>query len=87
MRDMLSGAMRRSDRQITDFEGILDVLERCDTLRLGMNGEGYPYVVPVSFGYEALDGRVTLTLRGRDGSPESALESIAGALAVPGPTT
>ena len=38
MRDMLSGAMRRSDRQITDFEGILDVLERCDTLRLGMNG-------------------------------------------------
>ena len=40
-----------------------------------------------ALGAVELDGRVTLTLRGRDGSPESALESIAGALAVPGPTT
>lgn len=64
MKDMLSGGMRRSDRQITELNDILDVLNRCDTLRLGINGEGYPYVVPVSFGYEALDGRVTLYFHG-----------------------
>lgn len=47
--------MRRADREITDFDEILDVLRRADTIRLGMNGDPYPYVVPLSYGFEALD--------------------------------
>ena len=48
--------MRRKDREIKDFEEILDILKRANTIRLGLNGDPYPYVVPVSFGFEALDG-------------------------------
>ena len=29
-----------------------DVLQRCDTVRIGIQGNKYPYVVPVSFGAE-----------------------------------
>ncbi len=47
--------MRRKDREIKELEAILDVLERCDTIRLGLFGDGYPYVFPLSFGY-AYDG-------------------------------
>lgn len=50
--------MRRSDREITDFEEISDVLDGCQTIRLGLHDEKYPYVVPLSFGWEAVDNRV-----------------------------
>jgi nitroimidazol reductase NimA-like FMN-containing flavoprotein (pyridoxamine 5'-phosphate oxidase superfamily) len=57
--------MRKSDREITDFTGILDVLKRADTIRLGMNGDPYPYVVPLSYGFEALnDGGVAVYAHG-----------------------
>lgn len=58
--------MRRSDREISDFSEIVDVIERCDTLHLAMNGEIYPYVVPLSFGYDAANGHVTLYFHGAD---------------------
>ena len=47
--------MRRSDREILDFAEIVDVLQRADVIRLGLNGDPYPYVVPLSFGFEVLD--------------------------------
>ena len=47
--------MRRSDREILDFAEIVDVLRRADVIRLGLNGDPYPYVVPLSFGFEVLD--------------------------------
>ncbi len=49
--------MRRKDREVTDINEIFDILNRCDTVRIGMRGEKYPYVVPVSFGAEMADGR------------------------------
>ena len=44
--------MRRKDREVTDFSQLMDILRRCDTLRLGLRGAEFPYVVPVSFGAE-----------------------------------
>ena len=44
--------MRRKDREITDKAELLDILRRCDTVRLGMVSDGEPYVVPLSFGVE-----------------------------------
>lgn len=44
--------MRRKDREVTNPEEILDILRRCDTVRMGLNGSPSPYVVPVSFGLE-----------------------------------
>ena len=49
--------MRRKDREITDMAQIFDILNRCDTVRIAMRGEPYPYVVPVSFGAEMAEGR------------------------------
>ena len=52
--------MRRKDREVLDPEEIFDMLNRCDTIRIGMRGEGYPYVVPVSFGAERVDGKTVV---------------------------
>jgi len=47
--------MRRHDRKIENLEDILDVLGRCDVVRLGINTPDYPYIVPMSFGIEHTD--------------------------------
>ncbi len=44
--------MRRKDREITDRNQIIDMLQRCDTVRIAMNKDKQPYIVPVSFGME-----------------------------------
>ncbi len=49
--------MRRKDREVADIREIFDILIRCSTVRIGMRGEAYPYVVPVSFGAERAGGR------------------------------
>ena len=56
--------MRRTDREISDFGEIADILRRADTIRLGLHAEPYPYVVPLSFGFEASDGKITLYFHG-----------------------
>lgn len=56
--------MKRRDREITDLNEITDILSRCDVVRLGFYGREYPYVVPLSFGFEASDGRITLYFHG-----------------------
>lgn len=52
--------MRRKDREVIDIEQVFDVLIRCDTIRIGLRGEKYPYIVPVSFGAELVDGKPTI---------------------------
>ena len=56
--------MRRIDREIKTFEEIVEVVERCDTVRLGMAGEIYPYVVPLSFGYEVVNEKLMIYVHG-----------------------
>jgi len=48
--------MRRKDREVTDQNEILDILQRCNTIRVGIADANHPYVVPVSFGLEIVDG-------------------------------
>ena len=52
--------MRRTQDEITDFAEKVDVLRRCDVIRLGMYGGDYPYVIPLFFGFEVLDEQVIL---------------------------
>ena len=47
--------MRRKDREITDKTEILDILRRCDTIRIAMYGDQHPYVIPASFGFEVIN--------------------------------
>lgn len=49
--------MRRKDREVQNQAEIFAMLSRCDTVRIGMQGEQYPYVVPVSFGAEMAGGK------------------------------
>ena len=44
--------MRKADREIKDFEKIKELLDECQTIRLAMHDEPYPYIVPLSYGWE-----------------------------------
>ncbi len=57
--------MRKSEREVKNLEDIVDILNRCETVRIGINGNNdYPYVVPLSFGYEVADGKVVIYVHG-----------------------
>lgn len=56
--------MRRSDREITEFQELLGVMRRCDVCRLALNDEGYPYILPLNFGMSVEGGQVTLYFHG-----------------------
>ena len=47
--------MRRKNREVKDLKTIIEIIDRATTVRLGINDKEYPYIVPLSFGYE-LDG-------------------------------
>ena len=56
--------MRRTDREIKDLKDIIKVMEKCDTCRLALNDEGYPYILPLNFGMEVMDDKITLYFHG-----------------------
>ena len=67
--------MRRSDREITNRNDIIEILHKTETIRLGINGDPYPYVVPLSFGFEDADGVLTLYIHGaKEGHKHRLLE-------------
>lgn len=45
--------MRRSEREVKSFSEILDIVEKSDVVRVSFFDEKYPYIVPLSFGFEA----------------------------------
>ncbi len=56
-------SMRRKDRQVTEKEEILQIMQNCDVVRLGIKDEdSYPYIVPLNFGMEDVEGQVVLYL-------------------------
>ena len=52
--------MRKAEREIKDFKEVAEVVARCQVVRLGLFAEDYPYIVPLSFGYEAENGKLTV---------------------------
>ena len=68
--------MRRGEREVTSLEEIEGILSRCDTIRLGICDRGEAYIVPVSFGYERLDGKIAVYFHGaREGRRAALLAS------------
>ncbi len=56
--------MNRKEREVKDFNEIVDILKRCNTIRLGLtNGDG-AYVVPVSFGLDIVNEKVVIYFHG-----------------------
>ncbi len=56
--------MRRSDREITDRNEIVQVMEQCDVCRLAFNDEEVPYILPLNFGLQYENGIITLYFHG-----------------------
>lgn len=56
--------MRRADREVKDEKIIRHVLESCKVCRLGMMDSGRVYIVPMNYGYEYEEGRLTLYFHG-----------------------
>lgn len=52
--------MRKSDREIRDFSEIVSVVGRCQVVRMGIYADDFPYVVPLTFGYEVQDGALVV---------------------------
>ena len=48
--------MRRKDREVTEIQEILHIVDEAKILHLGLMDEGYPYIVPMHYGYEFEDG-------------------------------
>lgn len=48
--------MRRKDREVTDFDTIMRIIDECEIVRLGLSDGDYPYIVPVNFAYRT-DGK------------------------------
>ncbi len=57
--------MRRTDREITDFNTMLEAVKACDCFRIGLvDDEGMAYIVPVNFGHIAGEDKLTLYFHG-----------------------
>ena len=57
--------MRRKDREVTDFDTIVSIIDECEIVRLGLSdGDDYPYIVPVNFAYEVSQGEIFLYIHG-----------------------
>lgn len=56
--------MRRSDREVTEFEDIIGIMKRCDVCRLALNNNGYPYILPLNFGMKVGNSSVELYFHG-----------------------
>ena len=56
--------MRRSDREVTDFEDMIAIIKECDVCRLALNNGEYPYMLPLNFGLAVVDNRIELYFHG-----------------------
>lgn len=54
--------MRRREREVTDINQIREILDGAKVLHLGLVDDGMPYIVPMNYGYEMIDGALTIYL-------------------------
>ena len=50
--------MRNKSNELKEFSEIVDIISRCDTIRIAMFDDPYPYIVPVNFGEEIIGDQV-----------------------------
>ena len=54
--------MTKRERQVTDPEQILHILDTAKVVHLGLSVNDEPYVVPMNYGYTMEEGKLTLYL-------------------------
>lgn len=56
--------MKRHEREVTDPKRINEILQKGKIIHLGLNDDGYPYVVPMHYGFEFLGEKLFLYMHG-----------------------
>lgn len=56
--------MRRKDREVTDFETILSIIEECNIIRIGLADGDFPYIVPLNFAYTVSEKQIEFYVHG-----------------------
>lgn len=56
--------MTRREREVTDLDEIVGILDRARIVHVGMIDHDAPYVVAMNYGYTLADGKLTLYLHG-----------------------
>ncbi|MFL0250753.1 pyridoxamine 5'-phosphate oxidase family protein [Clostridium neuense] len=56
--------MRRKDREITDLNKIAAIMKKCDVCSLAFFDDEYPYIVPLNFGMNLVEDKITLYFHG-----------------------
>lgn len=56
--------MRRKDREIKDWQSVMDIVKEAQVCRLAFQTGSAPYIVPLSYGYEEKDGKLVLYFHG-----------------------
>lgn len=56
--------MRRKDREVTDFNAIINIIDECEIIRIGIADGSFPYIVPVNFAYTVEDTQICFYIHG-----------------------
>lgn len=56
--------MRRKDREVTDFNEIIRIIDECEIIRLGLADGDFPYIVPVNFAYKVEEEQINIYIHG-----------------------
>lgn len=56
--------MLKREREVTDMDQILSILDRGCVMHLGLSDDGQPYVVPMNYGYIYKNEKLVLYLHG-----------------------
>ena len=61
---MYKRGITRREREVTDLDEIIQILDKCMILHLGLVDGDEPYVVPLNYGYTMEDGKLILYMHG-----------------------
>lgn len=56
--------MRRKNLEVTDIKHIDEIMKSCECCRLGFSDGDFPYIVPLNFGFEREQDKVTIYFHG-----------------------
>ncbi len=56
--------MRRKDREVTDFDTIIGIIDDCNIIRIGLADEDLPYIVPLNFSYTVSGKQIDFYVHG-----------------------
>lgn len=57
-------SMRRKHLEIKDIDKIAEILNKINTIHIGINNQEYPLIFPLSFGFEVIDDKISIYFHG-----------------------